>query len=140
MFAAPTTLAKNPRTVVPTVNPAVSNCFGFTPTSNCSADPLWVMPSADWTAFPFQASITTLNPSGYDFVGGTTRAGSLPSVNTTQQVTGLTTIPYGTNERPEGTYNNCNCGVSDTSANCYTNCNCACACACVCACDCQCRC
>ena len=117
----------------------VANCAGFVPNGNCSANSLWAMTGSDWSSFPFQASITKRNPSGYDFAGGTTFTyQALSSVNTkVVQSSTLTTL--GVQQRTDRSVTNCNCSsYGDASSNCFTNCNCNCACACACACACDC--
>lgn len=133
-------IARSPKQNIGNVDTQGSNCGGFVPTGNCSSNPQWAMTGSDWSTFPFAGSITKLNPSGFDFVGGTEFSyAALVSVNTVV-VQSSTVETLGVQQRTARTVINCNCSsTGTTSSNCYTNCNCACACACACNCNCDCR-
>ena len=108
---------------------AAVNCAGIIASGNCNSNTSWTMPNGNWWSWTGVTSVARANPSGYDFVGGTTTVNTaLTQVNVT--VNGSYSlyqaqIGYDVYQR---SVKNCNCG----SFNCYSNCNCACACNCAC--------
>lgn len=145
-------IAKSPLQNIGNVDTTVNNCGGWTPNSNCSANPNWAMPNGNWWSFPF--SVTVLNPSGYTFGsgygdmpncgGGSSISYNALTTTNSPNVVSSTVQKLGVHERTARDVNNCNCGPTGTpaAANCYSNCNCstACNCNCNCACDCSGRC
>lgn len=126
------------------VDTRINNCGNFITTGNCVGDPKWDMPSAHWWLWGFGAApaygFNVQNPSGYDFVGGTTYSYNDVTAVNSYTFTTTSDIVHGVVEQIKRNYNNCNCNAiaatGPMNVNCYSNCNCNCNCVCVCICDC----
>ena len=105
----------------------INNCSGYIPNGNCLANAQWTPPDANW--WTWGLGFGPANPSGFDFVGGSSVAYQGVAVGFVYSGYGLTADEIGGAEYHRS-YNNCNCG----GFNCYSNCNCNCDCNCNCNC------
>ena len=105
----------------------INNCSGYIPNGNCLANAQWTPPNGNW--WTWGLGFGPANPSGFDFVGGSSVAYQGVAVGFVYSGYGLTADEIGGAEYHRS-YNNCNCG----GFNCYSNCNCNCDCNCNCNC------